>query len=112
VTLNTGPTKGPLRVLLVEDSKGDAELLVRELKGAGYEVTYLRVESDGAMRSALLEGQWDVILSDFAPPSFSGLSALAVLNESGIDVLFSSCPERLGRRPLLQRFMRARTTFS
>jgi two-component system cell cycle sensor histidine kinase/response regulator CckA len=88
VTPNAGQAKGPLRVLLVEDSLFDAELLVRELKKAGYEITHLRVETEGDMRSALSEGSWDVILSDFAMPNFSALGALAVLTDSGIDLPF------------------------
>ena len=42
-----------LRILIVEDSEDDAVLLLRHLRGAGYEVTSERVETADAMRAAL-----------------------------------------------------------
>jgi CheY-like chemotaxis protein len=57
----------PLRVLLVEDSSMDAELLIHALNEAGYEVTHERVETADAMRAALARG-WDLVLSDYNMP--------------------------------------------
>lgn len=74
-----------LRALLVEDSEEDAELLVRELHRGGYELVYERVETASAMRAAL-PGQWDIVLSDYTLPTFSGPQAIAVLNEVGVDL--------------------------
>ena len=42
----------PLRVLLVEDSERDSELLVRILRRAGYDVSFERVETAEAMKAA------------------------------------------------------------
>jgi len=78
----------PLRVLIVEDSENDALLLIRELRRGGYEPVLERVETQESMKSALRERQWDVIISDYILPKFSGLSALAVLKESGLDLPF------------------------
>ncbi|MBA4396012.1 MAG: hypothetical protein C0394_01280 [Syntrophus sp. (in: bacteria)] len=78
----------PLRVLLVEDSEDDALLLIRNLKKGGYEPEYERVETAGAMRTALAEKPWDVIVSDYKLPQFDGLRALAVLKETGMDIPF------------------------
>jgi PAS domain S-box-containing protein len=76
----------PMRVLLVEDSEDDALLLVRELKKGGYDPEYGRVETAEAMRAALRERSWDVILCDFRLPRFDGLAAVALLKEIGIDI--------------------------
>ena len=77
-----------LRVLLVEDSEDDALLVIRALKKGGYEPEYDRVETAGAMRKALTEKPWDVILCDYKLPQFHGLAAIALLKETGIDLPF------------------------
>lgn len=73
----------PLRVLMVEDSRDDVLLLVRELRRGGYDLFYRQVDDPESMRAALDEGEWDVVLSDHAMPGFSAPAALAVLNEKG-----------------------------
>ena len=78
----------PLSVLIVEDSASDAELMVRQLRQAGYEVTHERVDSAEAMRTALHSRTWDVALSDFAVPGFGATAALALLRESRLDIPF------------------------
>jgi signal transduction histidine kinase len=77
----------PLRVLLVEDSRADAELLVHELR-ARYEVVATRVDTAPALRDALASGAWDVILSDYNMPGFSAPEALNVLRDTGLDIPF------------------------
>jgi PAS domain S-box-containing protein len=81
-------SKESLRVLIIEDSPDDAELILHELDHGGYTVTHRRVETASAMKKALVEEPWDLILSDFSMPEFSGTRALAVLKESGIDIPF------------------------
>jgi PAS domain S-box-containing protein len=76
----------PLRVLIVEDSEDDALLMIRELKKGGYDPEYERVETAEAMRAALFEKSWDVILCDYQLPRFNGLAAIALLKETGIDI--------------------------
>ena len=76
----------PLRVLIIEDSKDDALLTIRELKRGGYEPEYERVETAEAMRKALRNKPWDVILSDYQMPQFNGLDAIALLKETTIDI--------------------------
>ena len=78
----------PLRVLIVEDSEDDAFLMLRELRKGGYEPQALRVETAGAMQEALETGQWDIIISDYVLPRFSGLAALHMLKQSGQDLPF------------------------
>ena len=78
----------PLRVLLVEDTEDDAVLLLRELRRGGFEPYMVRVQAPHTMKAALLDRPWDVVISDFLMPSFSGLEALAVLQATGIDLPF------------------------
>jgi PAS domain S-box-containing protein len=77
-----------IRVLQVEDSESDAELIVRLLERAGYDVQAQRVEDAGAMRAALAAKTWDVIIADYHLPEIDAPAALAVLHESGLDLPF------------------------
>src|SRR2546422_5845835 len=78
----------PLRILLVEDSEDDAALLLRELHRGGYEPTVERVDAAPDMEAALQQGPWDLVVSDYSLPHFSGLDALAVLQSTGLDLPF------------------------
>jgi PAS domain S-box-containing protein len=75
-----------LRVLMVEDSEDDALLIIRELKKGGYNPLYERVETPTAMKKALQEKQWDIILCDYKMPKFNASSAIAILKEANIDI--------------------------
>jgi PAS domain S-box-containing protein len=77
-----------LRVLIVEDSEDDGRLLLNELRHGGYAPEFERVETAAAMKAALAEKQWDIIIADHTLPGFSGLAAMAVLKESGVDLPF------------------------
>ncbi|HYP76802.1 MAG TPA: response regulator [Polyangiaceae bacterium] len=77
-----------LRVLLAEDSVSDAKLLIHELRRGAQTLEVERVEQADAMREALDNQVWDVVISDWSMPAFSGLSALALVNERGLDIPF------------------------
>ena len=78
----------PFRVLIVEDSEDDALLLFRELRRGGFEPEFQRVETAEAMSSALGSREWDLVISDYSMPYFSGVAALEVLKKSGLDIPF------------------------
>lgn len=80
--------KPRLRVLLVEDSVDDAELIVRLIKKGGYSVYNERIETAKQMRDALKGREWDIIIADYKMPSFNGIKALEILNEFGLDIPF------------------------
>src|SRR5687768_302775 len=75
-----------LRVLLVEDDETDALLVLRELRRGGFEPAHLRVQDAAAMRRALVEQPWDMIISDYHMPEFDAPGALRVLAETGLDL--------------------------
>ncbi len=77
-----------LRVLIVEDSAEDMEMLLRELRRGGYEVVFERVDTHEGFNAALDQQSWDVVLSDYTMPSFSGAAALTSLKRRGSDVPF------------------------
>ena len=77
-----------LRVLMIEDRSDDEELVVMELRNGGYEVVHERVETDAGMTAALDRESWDIVLSDYALPRFSGPAALALVRSRGYDIPF------------------------
>lgn len=77
-----------LRILVVEDSQRDLDLLVREFRLSGYSVHAERVETAEEMSEALRRATWDAIISDNSLPSFDATRALAVLQSSGLDIPF------------------------
>jgi two-component system sensor histidine kinase UhpB len=78
----------PLRLLMVEDSVRDAELILHKLSSAGYDPQYTRIETESAFLTALDTSPWDVILCDYSMPSFDGLTALRLLKEHDLDIPF------------------------
>lgn len=77
-----------MRVLIVEDSPDDAELLCAELARAGTAVTARRVDTEAAMREALDGEEWDIVISDHNMPCFSATEAHDTLKASGKDIPF------------------------
>lgn len=77
-----------IRVLLVEDSADDAELLLIQLRRSGYEPSFERVETAEEMRACLTSQEWDIILSDYHLPRFSAPDALNIMHEAGQDLPF------------------------
>src|ERR1041385_1544134 len=78
----------PLRGLIAEDSEDDALWLLQELRRAGYQPTYERVDTAAAMSSALDRHAWDLVIGDYSMPAFSGPAALALLRARDLDTPF------------------------
>ena len=77
-----------LKIIMVEDSEDDADFIREEIEMAGYQLTGLRVDSADALQAALMQKDWDLILSDHSMPGFSALAALSIVHETGIDIPF------------------------
>jgi PAS domain S-box-containing protein len=76
----------PLQVLLVEDSLDDADLLEQALLRGGYAPRLVRVEHEVAFLEALARGGWEIVISEYCLPRFSGLTALKRMRERNIDL--------------------------
>ncbi|NGM38732.1 response regulator [Methylobacterium sp. DB0501] len=75
----------PVRILLLEDSDLDSELLTAILEDAGLSLAIDRVITRHAYTTATLCGGHDIILADYVLPAFDGMSALATARQN--------CPE-------------------
>lgn len=77
-----------LHVLVVEDSENDTNLVLEELHQRGYDAVHERVQTAAELTAALHRHPWDVVLSDYVLPQFSGPDALKLLRERGVDIPF------------------------
>lgn len=77
----------PLRVLIAEDNAADADLIVHELRRAGFDPEWERVDTEAAFL-AQLESKPDVVLCDSSMPQFSGGRALDLMQANGLEVPF------------------------
>lgn len=92
----------PLRCLLVEDSESDARLIVRALRKADFEVVHKRVETAGEMRAALEAQVWDIVIADYRLPEFSAPTALALLQQVGLDLPFIVISGTIGEQTAVE----------
>lgn len=77
-----------LRVLFVEASQDDMQQTLAKLEHHEYLVEYQRVEDADAMKTALLEEHWDIVLCSYNPPAFGGLEALSLMQSLSLDLPF------------------------
>lgn len=77
-----------IRVLLIEDSEEDAELILREISKAGHSVLSERVWCEDALRLALSSQEWDIILSDNVMSGFNAVDALKIKRILGSELPF------------------------
>jgi DNA-binding NarL/FixJ family response regulator len=73
------PTNKLLRVLLLEDSDTDAELIVHELQRSGMKPIIQRVNSPESFTAALHSFAPDVVLSDHSMDQFDSRAALEIM---------------------------------
>src|SRR5687768_7611237 len=91
-----------LSVLLIEDSEADAELAVRALQKAGYDPKAEVVKTAKQVHDALRLGGWDIVLSDWELPGFSGLEALEIFRRSGSNIPFVIVSGRIGEEAAVE----------
>jgi diguanylate cyclase (GGDEF)-like protein/PAS domain S-box-containing protein len=101
-----GTMSTPLKVLVVEDSEDDTSLLIRQLCKRGYDPSFKRVETSDELSEALEIQDWDIIISDYRLPAFSGLQALQVCQEKGFDIPFIVVSGAIGEETAVE-MMRA-----
>jgi PAS domain S-box-containing protein len=77
----------PLHVLIAEDNSADAELVVRELRRAGFAPEWTRVDTEADFIAHLHAGI-DLVLSDYEMPQFNGLRALELMKERSLELPF------------------------
>jgi signal transduction histidine kinase len=79
-------TPRPLRALMVGQDDDEAGRIVAALRGAGLDVDPTRADSPGVMTRALKQGNFHVVVSEWAPAGFERASPLDVMRVAGHDV--------------------------
>jgi PAS domain S-box len=77
-----------LRVLIIDDSEDDTRLITNELQRGGFDLLFERVNSPEAIKAALEQKTWDVVISNFVVSQCTALEALALLQEKNLDLPF------------------------
>src|SRR2546429_4632923 len=77
---------GKPRVLLVEDSSADIELVSRALRRGGFELTMDVVETEEEFTARVRSNSYQVVLADYNLPQWRGLEALNVLRNEKLDI--------------------------
>jgi PAS domain S-box-containing protein len=95
-----------LRILMVEDSPADAELLVRELRGLDRPFEHRRVAFADALRHALDEFEPHIVLSDYSMPGFGGSDALDIVMANAKDTPFVYVSGTLGEERAIEALQR------
>jgi DNA-binding NtrC family response regulator len=76
-----------IKALILEDSEDDVKLVLRELNKGQYEIEHTLVEDAAGFENALKK-EWDVIIADYTLPTYTGIEALNMCNEKGIEIPF------------------------
>lgn len=77
-----------LKILVIEDSAQDAELIIRKVKTSFQNIQWMRVETADEMRTALTNTSWHIVVSDYRLPGFDGRAALDILKQYNPEIPF------------------------
>jgi signal transduction histidine kinase len=100
-----------LRVLLLEDNAPHAELVEHFLRESGLRFSILRVETREAYEQALAEHAPDMILSDYALPSFDGYAALAIAKQKAPTTPFIFVTGTMGEEVAIETLKNGATDY-
>lgn len=101
----------PLRALILEDSADDVELLLLHLRRMGFRVTHSIAENKKQFLAALRENEFDVVLSDYALPGWTGLDAARELRAMGKDTPLLLVTGTLGEEAAVECIKQGVTDF-
>lgn len=92
----------PLDVLILEHSQEDFELAVRTLEGAHFKVAAVQVSTREEFQNLTTLNNYDIILSDYSLPGWTGMDALRLLKEKGSDTPFLLLSRPFGEEKVVQ----------
>lgn len=100
-----------VRILQVEDSELDAELVQSELEEDGLDYEVRLVDDEQAYVAALDEFRPDIVLSDLSMPHFSGERALQILRARTADLPFIFISATLGEEAAIEALRSGATDY-
>ena len=99
------------RILHLEDSAIDAELVTAHLTRSGLDVSISLVATRDAYVNELVAGDLDLVLADYVVPGFDGLSALELKQELAPDLPFIFVSGTLGEEAAVDAVKRGATDY-
>jgi len=109
--MNNNDMKRRLRILNLEDSRDDSELIHISLLGVGIECDLVRVETREDFTATVRRGGFDLILADYSLPSFDGLSALKIAKETCPEVPFIFVSGAIGEEVAIETLKQGATDY-
>lgn len=94
--------KHNLAVLIVEDSENDALLLTELMEASGFTLSHKRIWTASQFEKALTDQKWDLIVSDYSLPQFTGLDALKIFNNHNLEIPFIVVSGAIGEKTAVQ----------
>ena len=101
----------PLKIIHVEDSATDSELIIRQLKTGAWQCEVNRVETEGELLRALDTGGCDLILSDCTLPQFHGLEALRIAHGHSPEIPFIFVSGTIGEEVAIKTLQEGATDY-
>ncbi len=100
-----------LRILLLEDSPIDSELIQMYLMEGGIKAEFVQVETETSFLQSLAQDKFDLILSDYSLPTFDGISALELATRRCPDVPFIFVSATLGEELAIETLKKGATDY-
>ncbi len=92
----------PLHVIILESSRADAELSLRELQRAGFQCQPLIISTRAEFLNTLARFPYDIVLAGYRLPGWTGMDAFAALRQSGREVPFILVTGKLGEEAAVE----------
>lgn len=100
-----------LRILHLEDNPYDAELIRETLVEAGIHHTMINADDRDSFVSVIEQSQLDLIIADFALPSFDGQAALTIAQEKCPHVPFIFVSGAIGEERAIESLKQGATDY-
>lgn len=91
-----------LKILIIEDSFQDKELIIEQLSDAGFQLEVTHAENLKAYTQALNNSRYDIILSDFKLPDFDAFGALEICQKKCPEVPFICVSGSIGEEKAIE----------
>lgn len=101
-SIMTSPMQDPVKILVVEDSEDDYQLLLLHLRKASFATIAARVETEAEFLTALRETNWQLVISDHNLPRFSSAEALALVKQFAPETPFIIMSGAIGEDAAVQ----------
>jgi two-component system cell cycle sensor histidine kinase/response regulator CckA len=101
----------PIRILYVEDCPDDREIIADALRREDLHCEFVYAASDEEFKKALARQSYDLILSDFTLPSFSGAAALKLVRAERPDIPFLFVSGTIGEERAVESLRQGATDY-